>query len=244
MAAKSASPMRTLHLLMVLVPGLAAGQDIAGEWHGSIEIENDAPLRLALHIAWSNSAGTKATIDSIDEGGMDLPVDSIAADGSTMKFEMKSIDGTYQGRIEAGGSRIVGLWSQNHASWPLTWLRGEDPGNAWKPFDEHQALENGRTDTGWFYEGKIPELWEKLSPVMRQALGTETKLAEFREQVLQQMGPESKVSEESVRPEGALQVYRRLARFDKAGGAIEVTVAFDSRGAVARFTMQPARQPD
>lgn len=236
--------MRTLHLLLavpLVVPGLAVAQEIAGEWHGSIEIEDDAPLRLALHIVRSSSGGIKATIDSIDEGGMDLPVDSVAADGSTIKFEIKSIDGTYQGKIAADGSRIVGSWSQDHVLWPLTWLRGEDPGNTWKPFDEKQTVENGRTYARWFYEGKIPELWDKLSPVMRQALGTEAKFGEFREQVLQQMGRESKVTEESVTLEGALQVYRRLARFGKAGVAIEVTVAFDSRGAVAQFNIRPLR---
>ncbi|MBZ5595239.1 MAG: hypothetical protein LAP39_23590 [Acidobacteriia bacterium] len=233
--------MRTFNLLLAVAlvgPGLAAAQDIAGEWHGSIEIEDDAPLRLALHIVRTGSGGIRATVDSMDEGGMDLPVDSIAVESSTMKFEMTAIGGTYQGKIAADGSRIVGSWSQDHAIWPLTWLRGEDPGNTWKLFDEQQTLENGRTYTRWFYEGKIPELWEKLSPVMHQALGTEANFHELRGQVLQQMGVESKVSDESVKPEGALRVYRRLAKFDKAGSAIEVTLAFDSRGAVAQFNVR------
>jgi len=235
--------MRTVGLLLAgaLVVQLAAAQDIAGEWHGSIEIENDAPLRLALHIVRNGAAGMKATIDSIDEGGMDLPVDVIVIDGSTMKFAIKSIAGTYQGTIAADGSRIVGSWSQDDASWALTWLRGEDPGNSWKLLNEQQAMESGRVYTRWFYEGKISELWEKLSPVMQQALGTEAKLAEFRAQVQQQMGVEGKMSEENVKPEDALQVYRRLAKFDKADSIIEIMMAFNSRGAVAQFAIHRVR---
>jgi hypothetical protein len=49
---------------------------------------------------------------------MDLPIDSIAAGDSTTKFEMKTIGGTYQGKIAADGSSIIGSWSQHGALWP------------------------------------------------------------------------------------------------------------------------------
>jgi hypothetical protein len=234
--------MRTLALLLavaIVVPGLAAVQDIVGEWHGSIEVPNDAPLRLALHIARDGSVGIKATIDSIDEGGMELSIDSITAADSTMKFEMKSIVGTYQGKIAADGSSITGSWSQDGAVWPLTWHRGKDPGNVSQRFDEQEARQWGRTYTQWFYAGKVPDLWSKLSPVMQQALGAEANLAEFRDRVLQHMGKESKVLEESVKPAGGLQMYQRLAKFDKTAGTVEVTLAFDTRGAVAELNIRP-----
>lgn len=234
--------MRTLDLLLavaLVVPRLAAAQDIAGEWHGSIEVPNDAPLRLAMHIARDGSLGIKATIDSIDEGGMDLPIDSIIAGDSTMKFEMNGIGGTYQGKIAADGSSITGSWAQDGAVWPLTWHRGEDPGNVSHLFDEQEARKWGRTYTQWFYEGKVPDLWSKLSPVMQQALGAEANLSKLRDRVLQHMGTESKVLEESVKLAGALQVYRRLANFDKTTGNVEVTLAFDARGSVADFSIRP-----
>jgi hypothetical protein len=167
-----------------------------------------------------------------------LAVDSITAAGSTMKFEMKGIGGTYEGRIAADGSSITGSWSQDGAVWPLTWHRGEDPGNVSQRFDEQEARQWGRTCTQWFYEGKVPDLWSKLSAVMQQALGAEANLSELREQVLQQMGKESKVLEESVKPAGGLQMYQRLAKFDKTAGTVEVILAFDTRGAVAEFNVR------
>jgi hypothetical protein len=232
--------MRPLHLLLAVafvVPGLATEQDIAGEWHGSIEVPNDAPLRLALHIAGDSSVGLKATVDSIDEGGMDLPIDSITAGDSTMKFEIKSIGGTYRGKMAAGGASITGSWSQDGAVWLLTWHRGEDPGNVAQLFDQQQARRKGQIFTVWFYEDKLSDCWTQMSPVMQQALGTEAKLRDVREQVLQHMGAESKLLEESVKPAGALQVYRRLAKFDKATGNVEVTLSFDARGSIAGFTI-------
>jgi hypothetical protein len=170
---------------------------------------------------------------------MELSIDSITAADSTMKFEMKSIGGTYQGKIAADGSSITGFWSQDGAVWPLTWLRGEDPGNVSQRFDEQEAQQWGRTYTQWFYEGKVPDLWSKLSHVMQQALGAEANLAEFRDRVLQQMGKESNVLEESVKPAGGLQMYQRLAKFDKTAGTVELTLAFDTRGSVAEFNIRP-----
>jgi hypothetical protein len=73
---------------------------------------------------------------------------------------------------------------------------------------------------------------------MQQALGAEANLSELREQVLQQMGKESKVLEESVKPAGGLQMYQRLAKFDKTAGTVEVILAFDTRGAVAEFNVR------
>jgi hypothetical protein len=237
--------MRPLHLLLAVafvVPGLATEQDIAGEWHGSIEVPNDAPLRLALHIAGDSSVGLKATVDSIDEGGMDLPIDSITAGDSTMKFEIKSIGGTYRGKMAAGGASITGSWSQDGAVWPLTWHRGADPGSVAQLFDEQEARRKGQIFTDWFYDGKLSDFWMKLSPVMKQALGTEAKLRDTREQVRRQMGTESKVLEEGVKPAGALQVYRRLAKFDQAAGNVEVTLSFDASGSIAGFNIGSIRR--
>jgi hypothetical protein len=67
-------------LIMALLAAMpAAGQNIQGDWHGALDVENDAPLRLALHIKLGNSGVFTATLDSVDEDGTALPVDSFAA---------------------------------------------------------------------------------------------------------------------------------------------------------------------
>ncbi len=52
----------------LLTAALAPAQQIAGEWHGFVEVKDDAPLRLALHITRDHPL--KAAVDSADEGGM------------------------------------------------------------------------------------------------------------------------------------------------------------------------------
>ncbi len=232
----------TTLLATILFAGaaLAPAEDIAGDWHGSVEVSNDAPLRLALHIGRDN----KANLDSMDEGGMALPVDSIAVNGSTMKFEMKSIGGSYEGKIAADGSRITGVWTQDGGAWPLTWERGEDPAGITQPIGEQEAIRKGRTYTQWFYEGSLANLWPKLAPVMQQALGSESGLSELRDRVLRQVGSESKLTTESVKPAGVLQIYRRRARFDKSEEEVEVEFAFDPRGAVAGFNIRPVQHKE
>lgn len=246
MASKALMPIRIMHLILAAAlagPGATFAQGIAAEWHGAIEVEDDAPLRLALHIVQTRSGGITATVDSMDEGVMDLAADALAIRDSTVKFEIRSIGGTYEGTIAPDGSRIAGSWSQDHRNWPLVWIKGEDPGNTVKLLDEHQALANGRTCTQWFYENKISDLWKKLSPVAQQALGSESELHILRQQALQQTGGEIKISEESLKTEGILQVYRRLAKFDRGGTEIEVTMGFDPAGLVAEFRIRPVSVP-
>ena len=98
---------RGLLLAAWLTVSLAAAQNIEGDWHASLEVKDDAPLRLALHVTREKSGALKATLDSIDEAGSALPVDSMTVSGDTVKFEMKDTGGFFEGRIAAGGSSIA-----------------------------------------------------------------------------------------------------------------------------------------
>ena len=227
-------------LIAVLVAMPAAAQDIRGDWHGALEVEDDAPLRLALHIASGNSAKFKATLVSIDEDGTPLAVDSVYANGSIIRFEMKDVGGTYEGRI-TGGS-IAGSWRQNGGTWPLTWERGGDPADIVELFDGEKTLQEGRLYAQCFYDGKFSDLWAKLSLVMQQALVRADKLRDLRVQVEHQFGAETNIIEETVKPDGALQVYHRLAKFDVFPGQVELQIAFNPRGMVSRFTIRPIGQ--
>ncbi len=234
--------MRGLLLAAWLTVSLAAVQNIEGDWHASLEVKDDAPLRLALHVTREESGALKATLDSIDEAGSALPVDSMAVSGDTVKFEMKDTGGFFEGRITAGGSSIAGSWKQDGDTWPLNWERGEDPAVAARPLDPKEAREKGRACAEWFYGGKVSELWAQLSPVMQQALVTADKIREFRVKAQQQLGSEIKIIEETVKPEGSLQVYRRLAKFDRATGNVDLQFVFNARGMISGFVIRPVAE--
>jgi hypothetical protein len=229
---------RTLAASLLFAARLATAQDISGEWHGSVEVTNDAPLRLALHISNRNAA----SVDSADEGVTALPIDSVDVNRTTLRFEIKSIAGVYEGKIAPDGSRIAGAWSQDGGVWPLVWEKGEDPEYVTQPIRETEAQQNGQAYTQWFYEGKLAELWRKLSPVVQQALESEAKLTEYRDQTMRQLGSETKIVGEGVKPDGVLQVYRRIAKFQRAEGNVQVKFAFGPRGTVAVFSIGAATE--
>jgi len=230
-----------LPVAILLAAALAPAQEIAGEWHGSVDVKNDAPLRLTLHISEANPL--KATLDSVDEGFLGLPVDTITVGGSTVKFEMKAVGGVFEGTIATDGSAITGFWRQDGGVWALTWERGRDPADITGPIDEEEAREKGRLYTQWFYQGRVDDLWSKLSPVMQQALVGKDKLSDLRSQALQKAGMEIGLNDESVGRAGVLQVYTRLAKFDKAASQVELYFAIDPRGTVADFCIRPAQRP-
>lgn len=223
---------------LLFTAACAPAQNISGDWHGSVEVHDDAPLRLALHISNSNTA----TVDSADEGVAALPVDSIQINNATIRFQIKSIAGVYRGTIAPDDSRIMGTWSQDGGVWPLTWERGDDPANISQPITAAEAKQNGQTYAQWFYEGKLAELWLKLSPVVRQAFGSEAQLNAFREQTVNRLGIEKHVLSEGVAPSGILRVYRRTAEFQKGDGA-EIQFAFAPGGVVVAFSIDATAAP-
>jgi len=227
-------------LLAWLTTSLAAAQNIEGDWYAALEVQNDAPLRLALHVTRASSGMLEAKLDSIDEAGSALPVDSFTVTGAAVKFEMKDACGFFNGRIAPDGTTIGGHWTQNGETLPLNWERGEDPALAAHALDSEQAREKGRTYTEWFYGGRLSDLWMKLSPVMQQAMVTADSLRELRAKVEEQFGLETKVVEETVKPDGILQVYHRLAKFNKASSDIDLQFVFNPRAMVAGFTVRRA----
>jgi len=79
-------------------------------------------LRLVLHVVKSAS-GLTATLDSIDQGGMGIPVTSVTVQGTDFKLTVDAVNGSYEGKIAADGNSIKGTWSQSQPL-PLDFERG------------------------------------------------------------------------------------------------------------------------
>jgi hypothetical protein len=106
--------------------------------------------------------------------------------------------------------------------------------------DQAQTLERGRSCVQRFDAGELQPLWDEFSADMRGALGTLETLAAFREQTRAQLGAEVAVVEETAEAQGAGHLYRRVARFEKFGGSIEVVFGFDADGKISTFYIRPA----
>ncbi len=90
-----------------------------GDWDGVLEV-NDTQLRLALHVKTTPADGTTATLDSIDQNALGIPVSAISREGPHVRLEFKALAATFGGTLEPGNQKMVGTWAQSSLSLPLT----------------------------------------------------------------------------------------------------------------------------
>ena len=94
--------------------------DISGDWQGTLQAGKS--LRTILQIAKTDK-GWSAKMYSIDQGGQPINASSATLDGSTLKYSVDLIGGSYQGTLSADGNSIVGSWTQGPNPLPLTFVR-------------------------------------------------------------------------------------------------------------------------
>jgi uncharacterized protein (TIGR03435 family) len=94
--------------------------DIAGDWQGTLQAQKS--LRTILRVTKTDK-GWSAKMYSIDQGAMPINVASITLDGSTLKYAVDMIGGSYEGKLSADGNSIVGAWTQGPNPLPLTFVR-------------------------------------------------------------------------------------------------------------------------
>lgn len=99
------------------------GQGATGEWLGTLDV-GPTKLRLALHVETRANGAFGAILDSIDQGAK-IPVDEVTFEHGTLRLAIKAIGASYEGKLNADGSALDGVWSQGGQQWPLTLQRLE-----------------------------------------------------------------------------------------------------------------------
>lgn len=97
------------------------GEGAAGEWLGTLDV-GPAKLRLGLHVEKKGDGGLGAILDSIDQGAK-IPVDTVVFERGTLRLDLKAIGASYEGKLNADGSALQGVWSQGGQKLPLTFQR-------------------------------------------------------------------------------------------------------------------------
>ncbi len=96
---------------------------VAGTWAGVLG--GKTGLHILLTITQLNSGEYSAQINSVDQGSV-MQADSLTVQDHTVGFEIKSLGGVYQGKLNDSGTEIDGTWKQaSAAAQPLAFKRSK-----------------------------------------------------------------------------------------------------------------------
>lgn len=109
---------RLMSLLLILIPLLTSAQDLRGAWKGLLEV-GPAKLNIVFHIHDDNNV----TMDSPDQGAMELPTKVVCMQEDSISVTMPRLGAQYAGKLV--GEEINGTFSQMGHSFPLILKRGE-----------------------------------------------------------------------------------------------------------------------
>jgi hypothetical protein len=99
----------------------AIATELDGTWNGMLDVDG-RQLRLLLKIAHQADGAALASIVSVDEGGMELPVAMTQSDGR-VTIDLQAVGATYTGTLGHGNAELAGAFEQRGMQIPLTFKR-------------------------------------------------------------------------------------------------------------------------
>lgn len=113
-----------LFTLILLLASLTCSAQIAGTWHGKLQVTSVYSLSLVLHITEEGNQ-LSATLDSPDQGATGIPVDKVEYNTTSkqLTFESLAIGARYQGILK--NDTIQGVFAQGGMPRRLDLSRGE-----------------------------------------------------------------------------------------------------------------------
>jgi len=90
-------------------------------------------LRLILRLSKTSDGLYLGTLESVDQGGVKIPIDRIQVTGDSVRLELKAVNGTLEGSISRDHSRLTGTWSQGGGQLPLELTRAQAPSEPGRP---------------------------------------------------------------------------------------------------------------
>jgi uncharacterized protein len=115
-------PIAVLTFLLSAIPLWAQAPTLDGTYSGMLQA-GDAQLHIALHLSRNAQGALHATLDSLENGVFAVEASSVALDGGTLKFEIRGVGVSYEGKVSLDRSSIDGNWRQGGASLPLVFRR-------------------------------------------------------------------------------------------------------------------------
>lgn len=101
--------------------GQTPAQSLEGSWHGTLDAGQK--LRLVLTVSKSPDGAYSGKVDSLDQGAT-IPIEVIKVNGDSVRLELQTVAGVFEGKLNATSSELTGQFSQGDSVLPLTFKRG------------------------------------------------------------------------------------------------------------------------
>jgi hypothetical protein len=97
-------------------------KEFEATWEGALSLPDGSKLRLRVKLANGADGTAAGTLNSLDQGAVEMPLSTIMQKGSAITLELKVVGGAFAGDLK--GDELVGTWTQGPGSLPLTLKRG------------------------------------------------------------------------------------------------------------------------
>jgi hypothetical protein len=125
--------------------------NIQGAWEGALDLQQ-AKLRVRLNLSKTNGVYV-ASGDSIDQGLKNIPVSEIVYKYPSFHFEMKSMGGVYDGKLNREANELSGTWKQGAVVTPLNFKLTTN--NTSEALSEETYAPRADSDAQGIWEGKL-----------------------------------------------------------------------------------------
>jgi pimeloyl-ACP methyl ester carboxylesterase len=88
-----------------------ANQNIEGFWQGTLDA-GAVKLRLLMKFLRNAEGKLVGLLDSLDQGANDIPMNIVTFEGGSLHVEMKSLQASYDGKLNADRNEITGEFTQ------------------------------------------------------------------------------------------------------------------------------------
>lgn len=107
---------------LALVAAAADAPPILGNWEGSLDTPaGEYPI--ILHVTQGKDGKLTGTMDSPEQGVKGLAITTMTFNGTDFHFEIKPVNGIYDGKVKDDHSAITGEWDGPMGKMPLNLKR-------------------------------------------------------------------------------------------------------------------------
>src|SRR6266542_1051097 len=123
---------------LALLAGLAVADDkeqkkgLEGFWQGSLKV-GAVELRFAVALAKKPDGTFTGTLDSLDQGAKDIPIDEVIQKDADVTLNLKKVKASFEGKLSDDAKSIKGEWKQGGSALPLTLERADKKVELFRP---------------------------------------------------------------------------------------------------------------